>query len=298
MLKRTLLFQSDGCLSMNLKQLCFTPRSGEKRTVPVEDIGIVLIDSVCMTVTVPLLNELTQNNICVILCNSKHLPASILLPMSGNALSQKVIAAQIEASEALKDRLWKQTVRAKIRNQAQCLQIGSKDGAKLLQNLAEKVQNGDPENIEGTAARAYFKNHFPDRRFLRDPDGDMPNPALNYGYAVLRAAVARALVSSGLLTIIGIHHHNQYNEFCLADDIMEPYRPFVDDLVMNPPDAADFMSEEITSGMKQKLLSLLAADVRIDGTKRPLMSALSQTSASLARCFLKEEKEISFPVFC
>ena len=222
----------------------------------------------------------------------------MLLPMAGHSLSQKVIAAQIAASDALKERLWKQTIRAKIRNQARCLQIGNKEGGPLLLNLAEKVRNGDPENLEGTTARFYFKNHFPDRHFLRDPDGGMPNAALNYGYAVLRAAVARALVSSGLLTIIGIHHHNQYNEFCLADDIMEPYRPFVDDLVMNPPDAGIFSSAELTVPMKQKLLSLLAADVRIEGTKRPLMSALSQTSASLAGCFLKEEKEISFPEFC
>ena len=299
MLKRTLVFQSAGHLSLSDKQLCFNTRKGTeeiKRTVPIEDLGIILVENPRITITSALLQALAVNNTIVIFCDEKHMPASFFSAMTSNEIAQKSIHAQLNVSEALKNRLWKQTVVSKIRNQAQVLFRNGKKKAAILIHLAGKVRNGDPENIEGTAARFYFKELAPSIDFLRDPDGVMPNAALNYGYAVIRSAMARALTGSGLLCISGIHHHNQYNPFCLADDIMEPYRAYVDDEVFG--DSIFWNSQEITGEMKQKLLSLLSADVMIRGMKRPLQNAMSYTSASLVRCFMKEQQGIDYPEFC
>ena len=159
-----------------------------------------------------------------------------------------------------------------------------------------QVKNGDPGNCEALAAKDYFAFHS-QGTFRRTREGAMPNPALNYGYAVLRAATARALVGSGLSCLAGIHHHNQYDSFALADDVMEPYRPFVDDVVLNQPDRFPAEAPELTREMKAALLSVLAADVMLDAMRRPLMNALSCTTASLVRCFLKEAKEVAYPAF-
>lgn len=299
MLKRTLFFQSPGFLNLADRQLCFSSRTDDgtvKRTVPVEDIGIVVIENPQITITAALMQSLAANNVTVIFCDDKHMPASFFSAMTANATAQKIIQSQLEASEAQKNRLWKQTVSAKIRNQGQVLERNNKDGVIRLMRMADTVRNGDPENAEGSAARFYFSKVFDTNRFLRDPDGDAPNAALNYGYAIIRAAMARALTGSGLLCVIGIHHHNQYNPFCLADDIMEPYRAFVDDEVFSNPEL--FEVPDITPEIKKRLLMLLAADVMIKGMKRPLQNAMSYTTASLVRCFMKEQQEIDYPEFC
>ena len=300
MLKRTLFFQSPGHLHLADKQLCFTQRpdgtNTTSRRAAIEDTGLIVIENSQITITAALLQALAANNTIVIFCDAKHMPASFFSAMTANSLAQKIIQAQLSASDSQKKRLWKQTVTAKIANQAKVLQQQEKHQAKTLQRLAASVKDGDPENIEGTAARFYFSALAPQPEFTRAPDGDMPNAALNYGYAVIRAAMARALTGSGLLCLAGIHHHNQYNPFCLADDIMEPYRPFVDAEVFGDP--AFFASGEITVPLKAKLLSVLTADVKIRGMKRPLQNAMSYTTASLARCFFKEQQVIDFPEFC
>ena len=299
MLKRTLVFESPGHLSLADRQLCFTARGGEdesaKKTVPVEDIGMVVVENRQITFTAALMQALVENNAVAVFCDDRHLPSAYCTAFTGNSTASRVVRAQLSATETLKDRLWRQTVAAKIRNQAQVLAHRGGDGRGRLERMADKVRNGDPENVEGVAARFYFSTVAGVSGFTRSPDGDMPNAALNYGYAIIRAAMARALVGSGLLCVAGIHHHNQYDPFCLADDIMEPYRPFVDEEVFGSPVA--FSGEEMTRDMKRRLLALLGADVVIDGMKRPLQNAMSCTTASLARCFLKEAKDIEYPEF-
>lgn len=299
MLKRTLFFESAGHLSLVDRQLCFTLRNDEegtvKKTVPVEEIGMIVVENRQITLTAALMQALAENNAVAVFCDEKHLPTACFCAMTGSATASRVVRAQIAAPETLKNRLWQQTVAAKIHNQARVLEHRGGEGALRLDRLAGNVKSGDPENMEGVAARFYFSAAAPQPGFARSPEGEMPNAALNYGYAVMRAAMARALVGSGLLCVVGIHHHNQYDPFCLADDIMEPYRPFVDEEVFGSPDL--FVGDELTREMKRRLLSLLAADVMIGGKKRPLQNAMSYTTASLARCFLKEATQIDYPEF-
>jgi len=301
MITRTLFFSNPGHLSVKMEQLVYTPpreMGGEARTFPIEDLGFVIIENQQMILTAYALDALARNNTAVILCDQTHTPASQLLPFSGHTLTQKHFAAQAAATETLKGRLWKQTVRAKIKNQAACLARGGKEGAQRLRLHAEAVKNGDQTNREGVAAKEYWAGHTPNAAaFKRDPDGGGLNGPLNYGYAILRAATARALAGSGLSCLIGLHHHNQYNAFTLADDVMEPYRPFVDDIVMNDATLFPGGANELTKDRKAALLGVLTADVIQGELRRPLMNALSVTTASLAHCFLKEETEIACPSF-
>ena len=300
MITRTLFFANPGHLSVKLEQLVYTPpreTCGETRTFPIEDLGFVVIENQQVTLTAYALDALARNNTAVIICDQTHTPASQLLPFSGHTLTQKHFAAQAAATEALKGRLWKQTVFAKILNQATCLERGGRQGAQRLRLHAKAVKNGDQTNREGVAAKAYWADHAPDTAFQRDPAGGGLNVPLNYGYAILRAATARALTGSGLSCLIGLHHHNQYNAFTLADDVMEPYRPFVDDIVMNDATLFPGGADELTRDRKAALLGVLTADVIQGELRRPLMNALSVTTASLARCILKEETEIAWPSF-
>lgn len=298
MLKRTLFFSSPGRLFLENTLLIYEPNNHgvppEKHHFPIEDIGFIVLESLQLSITTACLNALAQENVAVIVCDQAHIPSAAFQPYSGNSLTQRTTEAQLGASEALKGRLWRQTVEAKISNQAQCLaRLGLPD--KRLRVLADSVKNADTDNAEGVAARVYFQLLTDGNGFTRCRDGIPPNHALNYGYAILRAAVARALIGSGLLCVAGIHHANQYNPFGLADDIMEPYRPFVDDIVFS--DCDFFADPELGKAQKARLLSVLACDVMIGGDKRPLMNALSYTTASLVRCFLKEEKQIRYPEF-
>jgi CRISPR-associated protein Cas1 len=299
MLKRTLFFSKRGHLRVELAQLKYEMEldgSKQVHSFPLEDVGFVVVESTQITLTAYALQALAKNNTSVTFCDQKHMPAAVLLPHASHTLTQRNVEAQLSATDAAKDRFWRQTVISKIDNQAACLKAGAKSGAERLRTYLPKVKNGDPGNCEALAAREYFGFHFKGN-FRRSRDGGMPNPALNYGYAILRAATARALVGSGLLCLVGIHHHNQYNAFALADDIMEPYRPFVDDIVLNQPNVFPLDAPELTRDMKAALLSVLAVDAMVGGIKRPLMNALSCTTASLVRCFRKEEKEIAYPSF-
>lgn len=275
-------------------QLQFRPEVGEARSVPIEDIGFVVIENQQISCTIPLLNALVAHNVAVVICNEKHLPVSMLLNLDGHTIQTELFGHQLRASVPLKKQLWKQTVEAKIHNQATLLQILGKSHGELFA-LAKKVTSGDSTKREGVAARFYWSSLF-GKGFVRDRYGNPPNMLLNYGYAILRAAVARALSGSGLLSTLGIFHHNRYNSFCLADDIMEPYRPFVDMYVyrifQQKPELI-----EVETNDKLELLKVLTADVLINKNMRPLMLAISQTTASLARCFALESKRIAYPGF-
>ena len=300
MLKRTLCFESDGSLFVKNRQLVFEPKNpeGNRASVPIEDVAIVVLESRHIMVSTYALNALAEAGSTVIVCDGCHMPSAALLQAAGHTATQRIVAAQLAAPEVLREQLWKQTVVAKIRNQAACLRRNGQDGADEVELFSKFVSAGDVDNREGSAAARYFKSWDVVRRDSRDGSVDGTNAALNYGYAILRAATARALAGSGLICILGIHHRNQYDAFVLADDVMEPYRPFVDDLVLGSgvrfeagPDGG------VSRAAKIELLKLLARDVRLDGLTRPLLVALSYTTASLAACFERKEKKIRYPEF-
>ena len=294
MLKRTLFFSNPYRLSLRDRQLLIQSKDQPTtKTVPVEDLGFIVLDHPQISFSMKLIEFLNSHNVAVIFCDSKHMPSSMLLNLESHSLQSELFREQIDASEPLKKSLWKQTIEAKINNQAAMLEIcGHK--AHELRAYAKRVKSGDIENREGLAARIYW-DRLLGKEFYRDRFGPAPNHLLNYGYILLRSAVARALSGSGLLPTLGIHHHNRYNAFCLADDIMEPYRPYVDQLALNT--YADFPEEqELTKEMKASMLQLMAIDVMINETKRPLMVALSITTASLSRCFTGGGRKITYPV--
>lgn len=295
MLKRTIFFSSPYYLSLKDCQLVAQSKDQlSQKTIPVEDIGFIVLDHPQISFSMKLVEQLNANNVALVFCDSKHMPSSMLLNLESHSLQSELFRAQISASEPLKKNLWKQTIEAKIRNQARLLEKLGKNSLPL-KNLAKSVKSGDSDNREGFAARLYWTELF-GRDFIRDRYGFAPNPFLNYGYILLRSAVARALAGSGLLATLGIHHRNRYNAFCLADDVMEPYRPWVDEIAFDLhekyPDTPVLEKEH-----KAELLQLMAADVNIGENKRPLMVALSQTTASLSRCFTGETRKIVYPVF-
>lgn len=265
------------------------------RTIPIEDIGVVVLDNRQITLTHGLLEALLENNCAVITCDSKGMPVGLLLPLYGNTTQNERFRRQIDASLPLKKQLWQQTVKTKISNQAAILSRHSTENTRCMSIWVNEVKSGDTDNMEARAAAFYWKVLLRDiPGFTRDKDGIPPNNLLNYGYAILRAIVARALVCSGLLPTLGIHHHNRYNAYCLADDIMEPYRPYVDDLIMKIiNDGID--CQEITKEIKTRLLSIPTIEVNIAGQKSPLFVAMSQTTASLYKCFAGESRRILYP---
>ncbi|HOY39617.1 MAG: type II CRISPR-associated endonuclease Cas1 [Bacteroidales bacterium] len=302
MIKRTLYFGNPAYLSVKNEQLVINiPQSGNEtadtsiKTIPIEDIGVVVLDNPQITLTHYAIEKLLANNCALITCNSQHLPAGLLLPLEGNSVQSERFSDQIHASIPLKKQLWQQTVIAKIENQQRNLKQLHGNQAKELLFWAEKVNSGDTQNIEARAAAYYWKNIFPQLNgFTRDREGIFPNNLLNYGYAILRAIIARSLVASGLLPTLGIHHHNRYNAYCLADDIMEPYRPVVDRLVvetMSEIENCAFLTKEV----KAKLLTIPVLDVVINGKRSPLMIAAGITAASLHRCYCGESRKISYP---
>ena len=309
MIKKTLYFGNPTYLSLRNEQLVIKLPEVEKsnmaesikkesiRTIPIEDIGIIILDHKQITITQGVLGMLLDNNVAVIACDNKRMPSGMFLPLAGNTLHQERFRNQIEASLPLRKQLWQQTVRVKIENQAYCLQKHTTKPIAPLCVLARNVKSDDSDNHEAQAAVYYWKNIFPDNpTFIRDKEGEVPNNLLNYGYTILRAIIARSLVGSGLLPVYGIHHHNRYNAYCLADDIMEPYRPFVDDLVIKTMQNMN-ITEELTTELKREMLMIPVIDVIINGKKSPLMIAAGMTSASLAQCFNGESRNILYPTF-
>lgn len=299
MIKRTLSFNNPAYLSLRNGQLIVRLHKGEQEemaaTVPIEDIGVLVIDHQQITLTHGLISALLDNNCAIVTSDSRHMPSGLILPLSGNTLQSERFRMQIDASLPLKKQLWQQTVQQKIRNQAAVLRQVRGMEVKNMLVWAASVRSGDADNLEGRAAAYYWRNMFPELDgFTRDREGDAPNALLNYGYAILRAVVARSLVGSGLLPTLGIHHHNRYNAYCLADDIMEPYRPYVDMLVA---EAQELFSdtETITTELKRHMLQIPVVEVTINGQRSPLMVAATTTTASLCRCFSGEQRKILYP---
>lgn len=307
MIKRTLYFGNPAYLSLSNKQLIVRLPEVEKNdtlpdsfkkesaaTIPVEDIAVVVLDNKQITITQALLEALLMNNAAVVTCDSSHMPAGLMLPLDVHNIQHERFKNQIESSVPLRKQLWQQTVEAKILNQNAVLNSLGKNSARLI-TLARNVRSGDPENYEGQAASIYWSEVFDKSlNFRREREGAPPNNLLNYGYAILRAITARSLVGSGLLPTLGIHHTNKYNAYCLADDIMEPYRPFVDRVVLNIVNGGHII-DELTTDLKKMLLLLPAEDVNIDGEKSPLTIAMQRTTASLAQCFEGTARKIVYP---
>ena len=308
MIKKTLCFSNPIYLSLRNAQLVLhvpevesnktLPEAIKKeaeRTIPIEDIGVVVLDNRRITLTSGVMEALLGNNCAVITCNQKSMPVGLLLPLCGNTTQNERFRSQLEASLPLRKQLWQQTIKQKILNQEHVLRINTDKETNCMRIWSNDVRSGDPDNLEARSAAYYWKNLFTNYpNFVRDREGTPPNNLLNYGYAILRAIIARALVGSGLLPTLGIHHHNRYNAYCLADDIMEPYRPYVDQLVLDIIQCNSEISD-ITRDLKMQLLGIPMLDVVINGKRSPLMIAAQQTTASLARCFAGENKRISYP---
>ena len=301
MIKKTLYFGNPAYLSLRLEQLVIKTQKQEDngesltRTIPIEDVGVVVLDHRQITITQGVMEKLLENNCAVITCDSRHLPVGLLLPLVGNTVQNERFRSQTDSSLPLRKQLWQQTIQAKIANQAAVLEYSTSRRHGNMLAWVSQVKSGDSDNVEARAATYYWKTIFPERPdFLRGQFEDDPNGLFNYGYAVLRAVVARSLVMSGLLPTLGIHHHNRYNAYCLADDIMEPYRPYVDRLVL------DIIAEDgtlsLTQSAKLRLLSIPVLDVEIDGHPSPLMVAVSTTTASLAKCFGGDLRKIVYPI--
>ncbi|MFG6686755.1 type II CRISPR-associated endonuclease Cas1 [Mariniflexile sp. HNIBRBA6329] len=290
MIKKTLLFTNKCSVSTTNKQLVISSENRNK-TIPIEDIGYVVIDHNETYISIPALNELINNNCAVIICDSKHFPNGMLLNLNSHNIQQEIFKHQIDASAPLKKQLWQQTVIEKIKNQGILLEQITQTNNKF-EYLASKVLSGDTSNMEAVAANFYWKAFF-EIDFKRERFGDYPNNFLNYGYAILRAATARALSGSGLLNTLGIHHKSKYNAFALADDIMEPFRPVVDEIVHHIMEHFD--EQELTTEIKSEILSLLTRTVYFKNEKSPLMVALQKTASSLQQCYSGKRKKIKYP---
>lgn len=296
MLYRSIYIGNPAYLKLKDNQMhIMEPEKNEvKGKVPVEDLGLLMLDHWQITISHQLIQRLMGNNVVVVSCDEVHLPHGIMLPMYGHTELSERVKYQIEASEPLKKQLWKQTIESKIINQIEVLKKLGNYYEPMLVYL-NSLKSGDATNMEGIAAQHYWK-YLISLDFLRQRFGESPNQFLNFGYAVLRSIVARALVETGLIPVLGIFHKNKYNPYCLADDIMEPYRPFVDALVMdwlieNPN------SEVLTKEFKAHILKIATKDVKIDRVIRPLIVGVKTTCSSLYKCYTGEKRLISYPEF-
>ena len=294
MIKRTLYFSTPARLRVKNRQLRIIRDDKDEATIPIEDIGFVILDHYGVTISHHTLAELLDANVAVITTDETHMPVGMFLHLEGNKEQGGSFRAQLEASLPLKKQLWQQTIKAKIRNQGTLLdQIGVT--GHPLRSMAKNVLSDDSSNQEAAAAKTYWKLLFDPVHFKRHRYGKPPNNLLNYGYAILRGIITRSLCGTGLLPVIGIHHRNRYNAYPLADDIMEPFRPFVDEIVLN------ICQEELdisvlTPELKRKLLELPGVGVLMKKEIKPLHLAAARTAASLKRCFTGEAKELVFPV--
>lgn len=303
MIKRSILIENEVYCFLRDGQLVLeyptkTDLAEENRSVhlPIEDLGMVLFDHPQIRISMSLVAELFAANVALVFCDRKHMPIGLAQAFSGNHIHQAISEAQLNASEPLKKQLWQQTIISKIGNQSAVIDKYTNKDAVAIQRFAKSVKSGDVDNMEGRAAKVYWKLLFPEKlKFVRDAEGLPPNNALNYGYAILRSITARALVGSGLLPVVGLFHRNQYNPFCLADDIMEPYRVFVDLIVLKMlNDGLDL--NELGRESKLQLAQLSTCDVKIDGKRRPLMIAMQHTTASLAKCYLGKARNLVYPI--
>ena len=292
MIKRVLCFENPARLSLKLAQM-MVELQDVTRTVPIEDIGVVILDNKQITITHALIDALLANNVAIITSNDKHLPVGLMLPLDGHNLQSERFREQIDASEPLKKQMWQQTVVAKILGQAHVLSMQHIEHSNMLK-WAKEVRSGDTDNLEARAAAYYWRNVFENEEFVRDSEGLPPNSLLNYGYSIVRAMMARALVGAGLLPTLGIHHHSRYDAYCLADDIMEPYRPFADIKVLEMWKKGG-ITNDISSEHKRELLGVTTMDVNISGHRSPMMLAIHTTAQSVQKCYSGEARKIIYP---
>ena len=295
MLKRTILIENKSAVTMKNQQLVLKTELRES-SIPIEDIGFLVLDHAEIYLSIPAMNELIENNTSIIICGKNHLPNGLFMNLNSHHIQQEIFRNQIEASLPLKKQLWQQTIIEKIQNQGLLLAKITK-ASNNFDFLASKVLSGDTSNMEGVAAQNYWKN-FPlpsleTDGLKRERYGDYPNNFLNYGYAILRAATARALSGSGLLNTLGIHHKSKYNAFALADDIMEPFRPIVDEKVFEI--MQHYEEQELNTAIKSELLQVLTRTVYFKDEKSPLMVALHKTASSLQQCYTGDRKKIKYP---
>jgi len=285
-------------LSAKLDQLIIQPFDQPKdagRSLPCEDIGVLLVDQPRTSYTHGALQALMKFGATVVICGRDHLPAGILLPVSGHTEMVCRLHEQVAVSKPTQKRLWQQIVKAKIRAQARNLNTDSVDHGRMIE-LIQEVRSGDPTNVEAQAARIYWSAWLKSSgtQFRRRTEGHDPiNAMLNYGYAIVRAAVARALVTAGLQPAWGIHHSNRSNAFCLADDLIEPLRPLIDRRVRQLHHQG---RRELDQPTKAYLLDVLAMPIDIGDQTGPMMVSLHRTTASLIRCFQGLEKNLLLPV--
>ena len=293
MIKKSILIENKTSITAKNLQLNIKSEIRES-IIPIEDIGFLVLDHQEIYISLPAMNLLIENNTAVIICSKNHLPNGMFLNLNSHHIQQEIFKNQIDASIPLKKQLWQQTIVEKITNQGLLLEkiTQSKNSFEFL---ASKVLSGDTTNMEGVAASQYWKSFFDtyDINFKRERFGDYPNNFLNYGYAILRAATARALSGSGLLNTLGIHHKSKYNAFALADDIMEPFRPLIDETVFEIMQNYD--EQELNTKIKSELLQVLTRTVYFKDEKSPLMVALQKTASSLQQCYTGERKKIKYP---
>lgn len=295
MLKRTILIENKSSVTMKNQQLVLKTELRES-SIPIEDIGFLVLDHAEIFLSIPAINCLIENNSSIIICGANHLPNGLLMNLNSHHIQQEIFKNQILASMPLKKQLWQQTIIEKVRNQGILLEKITKK-KNNFEFIASKVLSGDSTNMEGVAAQYYWK-YFPcpsleQEGLKRERYGNYPNNFLNYGYAILRAATARALSGSGLLNTLGIHHKSKYNAFALADDIMEPFRPVIDEKVHEIMQT--FSEQELNTKIKSELLQVLTRTVYFKDEKSPLMVALQKTSSSLQQCFTGNRKKIKYP---
>ncbi len=290
MIKRTIEISGKGNhLAIDQGALSIRREGDEVGRVPLEDLGVLVLDCPTTTYTHSVLTEALAAGAVIIPCGRDHLPRGLFLPQE-NALQTQRLAAQAAAPLPLKKRLWKQIVQTKIRHQSAALPPRATAKGKL-KALVSTVRSGDPTNVEAHAARLYWPAMF-GKRFRRRPDGPPPNSLLNYGYMALRACVARAVCAAGLHPSLGLHHHNRENAFCLADDLLEPLRPLVDVRVRALVERG---AKRIDRESKTDLLSVLVETVEVAGARGPVMVGLGRTAASLVRCYAGEQRNLDLP---
>lgn len=292
MIKRTIILSTPSKIHVKNNQFIIDRTDSNEISIPVEDIGVLMVENQQIIFTIPVINALTENNTAVIFCNNKFMPSSMLLPLETNCVQGEMFRNQTQSSLPIKKNLWKQIIEHKICNQSRLLDKFGKDGSSL-KPLYSNVRSGDSTNREGIAAKLYWSSLF-GKNFIRERNSDGINGMLNYGYSILRSATSRALMGSGLLPSYGIYHKNRYNAFPLADDVMEPYRVYVDDIILSSIDKGSVV---LDTEMKKRLVNVLVADTKIGDIMRPLEIALSITTSSLAKCFGGKSRKLIYPTF-
>lgn len=291
MIGRVVEVASDGRhLAVSRGFMTISAEGKEVGRVPLDDIGVLLCHAHGLTYSNNLFVELSQRGAAIVLCGPNHMPLAWVWPLEGHHVQARRMRHQLQASEPLCKRLWQTLVRAKINQQGAVLErMGKSDGAFAM--LARKVRSGDPENIEAQAARRYWPLLMGEQ-FRRDRNGNGRNSMLNYGYTVLRAGVARAVVSAGLHPSIGLHHANRGNSMCLVDDLMEPFRPLVDCIVARLVAAGE---SEVTPSVKSALAHMLSLDMVTDRGTTPVSTCLERLATSLATAFESGKPELELP---